>query len=252
MEKFSASSLNVDGMAAEVYDVTFRWLRLPRKNISAEHNKNYCEVSTKQEEFDDSLNVDCAAVELNDPTFRRPRLPRRNAPDVRDEKNDIDDRVFHRTSLPLNEPPGGRNDDYIWLTSESNQSVCARPVTGSLCSGQPHGLLSFYFLESVTLTPNCHCQQIAVCITPDSCCSHHTWCIEVYAIRSSITVILRVWYCVGVLRLRAMASDDSADREESGPLYAPSGPLPGTFLGPALDIRSERLYELAPELQLQK
>ena len=46
-----------------------------------------------------------------------------------------------------------------------------------------------------------------------------------------------------------MASDDWADREESGPLYAPSGPLPGTLLGPALDIRSDSLYELAPELQ---
>ena len=36
-----------------------------------------------------------------------------------------------------------------------------------------------------------------------------------------------------------MASDDWADGDESGPSYAPSGPLPGTFLGPALDIRSE-------------
>ena len=46
-----------------------------------------------------------------------------------------------------------------------------------------------------------------------------------------------------------MASDDWADGDESGPLYAPSGPLPGTFLGPALDIQSDSLYELAPELQ---
>ena len=46
-----------------------------------------------------------------------------------------------------------------------------------------------------------------------------------------------------------MASDDWADGDESGPSYAPSGPLPGTFLGPALDIRSDSLYELTPELQ---
>ena len=46
-----------------------------------------------------------------------------------------------------------------------------------------------------------------------------------------------------------MASDVWADREEPGPSYAPSGPLPGTFLGPALDIRSESLYELAAEIQ---
>ena len=29
---------------------------------------------------------------------------------------------------------------------------------------------------------------------------------------------------------------------------APSGPLPGTFLGPALDIRSEYLYELGSDI----
>ena len=68
-------------------------------------------------------------------------------------------------------------------------------------------------------------------------------------IRSSITVILTVWYCVGVLRIRAMASDDWSDREQPGPSYAPSGPLLGTFLGPALDIRSESLCELVPEIQ---
>ena len=40
-------------------------------------------------------------------------------------------------------------------------------------------------------------------------------------------MILTVWYCIGVLRLRAMASQDWADREEPSPLYAPSGLLPG-------------------------
>ena len=46
-----------------------------------------------------------------------------------------------------------------------------------------------------------------------------------------------------------MESDDWAYKEESGPSYAPSGPLPGTFIGPALDIRSDSLYNLPPELQ---
>ena len=68
-------------------------------------------------------------------------------------------------------------------------------------------------------------------------------------IRSSIIVILTIWYCVRILRIRAMASDGWSDREQPGPSYAPSGPLPGTFLGPALDIRSESLYELVPEIQ---
>ena len=144
--------------------------------------------------------------------------------------------LFRRTSFPPNETAGGRNDDYIWLTSESNQSLCARPVTGSLCSGQVYGLHSLYCLESGTLLPNRNYQQVVAYIAPDYCCSHHKWCIEGYTVRSSITVILIVWYCVGVFRLRAMASDDWADGEESGPSYAP-------------DIRSDSLYELAPELQ---
>ena len=37
--------------------------------------------------------------------------------------------------------------------------------------------------------------------------------------------------------------------KKPSPSYAPSRPLPGTFLGPALDIQSESLYELAPEIQ---
>ena len=31
--------------------------------------------------------------------------------------------------------------------------------------------------------------------------------------------------------------------EQAGPSCALSGPLPGTSLGPALDIRSEKLYD---------
>ena len=45
-----------------------------------------------------------------------------------------------------------------------------------------------------------------------------------------------------------MACDGLPDREQAGPSYAPSGPLPGTFLGPALDIWSESLYELTPDI----
>ena len=45
-----------------------------------------------------------------------------------------------------------------------------------------------------------------------------------------------------------MASDGLPDREQVGPSGALSGPLPGTFLGPALDIRSESLYELVSDI----
>ena len=139
-------SPDLDSAAVKLYDVTFRWLGLPWKNISAEHDTSNDSVSAGRDKIDRSLNVDCTVVELDDLTFRRLRLPQRNVPDVRDEKNDIDDRVFRHTSFPTNEPHGGRNDDYIWLTSESNQSVCVRPVTGSLCSRQPHRLLSLSLL----------------------------------------------------------------------------------------------------------
>ena len=86
-------------------------------------------------------------------------------------------------------------------------------------------------------------------LSTDYFCSDHKWYIESYIVRSSITVILIVWYCVGVFRLRDMASDDWADGDEAGPSYASSGPLPGTFLGPALDIQSDSLYKCTPELQ---
>ena len=45
-----------------------------------------------------------------------------------------------------------------------------------------------------------------------------------------------------------MASDGLPDGEQADPSYAPSNPLPGTFLGPSLDIRSEKLYDLAPDI----
>ena len=137
---------------------------------------------------------------------------------------------FRRTKFPPNESAGGRNDDYIGLTSERDQSACARPVTGSLYSRQVYGLHSLNCLESGTLLPDCNYQQTFVYIAPDSCYSDYNWHIACRSIRSSITVILIIWYCIGVFSLRAMASDDWAYKEESGPSHAPSGPLPGTFL----------------------
>ena len=45
-----------------------------------------------------------------------------------------------------------------------------------------------------------------------------------------------------------MASGRSPERDQAGPSYAPSNPLPGKFLGLSLDIRSEKLYDLAPDI----
>ena len=138
----------------------------------------------------------------------------------------------------------------------------AGPVDGpisvrSISFGHHHGLvcscfcltiLSLRCLESVDVPQDLHCRTTAVRNTPATCCPRRTWCIEGYLFRSSIIVILIIWYCFGVFIVRDMASDGLPDREQAGPSCAPSDPLPGTFLGPALDIRSERLYDLAPDI----
>ena len=42
-----------------------------------------------------------------------------------------------------------------------------------------------------------------------------------------------------------MASGGSSDMDQEGPS---SAPLPGTFLGLALDMRCDRLYDLVPDI----
>ena len=71
-------SPEMDSAAVELYDVTFRRLRLPRKNIAAEHDKSYDSVSARRDKIDGLLNVDCAAVKLYDLTLRRLRLQRKD------------------------------------------------------------------------------------------------------------------------------------------------------------------------------
>ena len=44
-----------------------------------------------------------------------------------------------------------------------------------------------------------------------------------------------------------MASGRSSDMDQA-PSSAPSDPFPGTFFGPSLDITSEKLYDLAPDI----
>ena len=170
---------------------------------------------------------------------------------------ELDDLEFRRTRFPPGELSAGRDGDYISLDLGTGLSVCARLVTGSLHFGYPHRLvcscvcltiLSPRCLESVDVPQDRHCRTTIVRYTPDNCCLRRTWCIEGYLFRSSIIVILIIWSYFGVCRIRDMASDGLPDSEQAGPSSALSGPLPGTFLGHGLDIRSERLYDLAPDI----
>ena len=218
--------VSVPNMAVELNDVVFRRRRLPWTEVFAEG----------VEEKYIAPRTDSMSAEQNNRTFRRPNPSWRVVSTEQDMNSsgikgvstvsEPCDHLCLRRSLPPNRagteggvsvykhialvrqtnfPPsetaGGRNDDYIRLPSESNQSVCARPVTGSLCSRQVYGLHSVDCFESGTLLPNCNYQQTVVYVAPDYCCSDHKWYIEIYIIRSSITVILIVWYCVGVFRL---------------------------------------------------
>ena len=156
------------------------------------------------------------------------------------------DLIFHRTSFPPDELSAGPDEDYIGLIVWTGPSLRTRPVTGSLLFGHPHRLiysrlcstiLSTYCFERVNLTQYRHCRTTVVRITVDISCPRHTWCIEGCVIRSSIIVILIVilisLYCFGFSKLDLWRLMDCAQL----------CPLPGTFLGPALDIQSKSLYE---------
>ena len=61
-----------------------------------------------------------------------------------------------------------------------------------------------------------------------------------YLLPLSFTLIICCCF-FRIFRIRDMASCGLPDREQAGS-------LPGTFLGPSLDIRSEKLYDLAPDI----
>ena len=179
----------------------------------------------------DSTAVGCGAVELDEMNFRRTSFP----PD----------------EFPPNEFSAGRDGDYIWLAPLASSSVCAQSVTGSLFSGSSHRLvrsslcsavLSLRWIESADV-PQCRHLQTAVGHSkPDICSSNWAVRVKIYLLLPRVTVIMTLCCCFYIIFcVRDMASDGLTNRE-------PTGPLPGTFLGPSLDIRSERLYNFAPEI----
>ena len=221
-------SAAVDYGAVELEDLIFRRTSFPPDEFSAGRDGDYMKYCRTVWGFPqiDSAAVDCGAVEL-------------------------DDLIFRRMSFPPDDLSTGRDGDYIWLALLTGLSVRTRSVTGSLRFGSPHRLvcscfcstiISLCWIESVDVSQGRHCR------TPDNCYSRRTLCIGGYLIIPSVIVILIICCCFGIFRVRDMASDGLHDREQAGSSYAPSGPLPGTFLGPALDIRSEKFYDLAPDI----
>ena len=61
-----------------------------------------------------------------------------------------------------------------------------------------------------------------------------------------VRIVLIFCYFYRVSAARFMTSGRSPDMDQAGPSYAPSDPLP--FFGLSLDIRSEKLYDLAPDI----
>ena len=83
-------------------------------------------------------------------------------------------------------------------------------------------------------------------ITPDICIPGWSAKVKIYVLLREI-VLLLCSFC-RAFATRAMASDRPPDMDQAGPSYAPSAPLAGTFFGPTLDLTSEKLYDLAPDI----
>ena len=107
--------------------------------------------------------------------------------------------------------------------------------------------------ESTGIPQNHHCGTVVSRITPNICISVWTVSVEIYLVppRAELhyaTIVLLWCYFYRDFAARAMASGRSSDMDQAGPSSAPSDPLPGTFFGPSLDITSEKLYDLAPDI----
>ena len=86
--------------------------------------------------------------------------------------------------------------------------------------------------------PQCHHLESAVGrSTSDICSSVRTVKVGIYLLPLRFARILIICCCFYRI---FKASGRSPDRDKAGPSYAPSDPLPATFLGLSLDIGSGR------------
>ena len=142
-------------------------------------------------------------------------------------------------------------------------------MTGSLLFGSPNRLVrsclySVVFSlrwtddlvisrESTGIPQNHHCGTVVSRITPDICISVWTVSVEIYLVPLNAelnyaTIVLLLCHFYRAFAACAMASSRSSVMDQAGPSSAPSDSLPGTFFGLLLDITSEKLYDLAPDI----
>ena len=125
----SCISPRTDSAAVKQNNLTFRRLKLPRRDVSAERDMKYVSVSAN------CINVDSAAAEPNDLFCRRLSLP----PNIvaADVCGSVQKHItlFRRTDWTPDDFAAGRNDDYIKSNLWTVPSVCKEPVTGSHALG---------------------------------------------------------------------------------------------------------------------
>ena len=142
-------------------------------------------------------------------------------------------------------------------------------MTGSLPFGSPHRLvrsclysvvLSLRWTddldisrESTGIPQNHHLGTVVCRIMPDICISVWTVIVEIYLVPLNAelnyaTIVLLLCYFYRAFVASAMASGRSSDMDQVGSSSALSDPLPGKFFGPSLDITSEKVYDLAPDI----